>query len=657
MRAQSTPESRRPLWDRTPSEIIDNIMNSSDILTQYLNNRLTDIEIQQHATEIWNEAFRQEWPGDLTVLPSFGFPNAFTGLCYVHSKSMLNRLRLLRPDLDINNPGLLQDTLQVAFKNNTNFGWFPDDSAPVVALDLSDTIEPGGTQILVDSARESIQDNILRSLSASLIHISMRCCWVEDLEPYLTDNPLLMAKLAINNTHFDLLRYLVDTTKSLDLAMFPTGYYGFQPYLAITNNNNLDMFIYVHGEGCPVGMSLLAHAIIMGRLKILQYIHTSGMASRDQFLRTLAFGNDFRVLMDLDVWEWLLDTFCDQGFELCQWSPIASDINSARRIVSKLGFINYKILRMNAYHSSLEVFAYLWQHRSQPDPLAFLGITYAPEIHFLEVNVAIWRLIDLTHVQMFRFCSADVYRRAHANGKESIRRYYGNVELLQAIHEVCKCPGLRFSPGDMGFAVSVENMKALKFLHENRLEGCSQGAFLNCAGKGKLEFVKFLFDNRRGDCNLKTGLDLAVRAGHLDVVKYLVGKGEEVSLSSFNGCLKNGHIHTVKYLCEDALVPYEEAMNLAMKSGSLKLVRYLKQRFPFLKVKMQSLCDIFNKRYWDIKRHGAKLQMVDFIFSNCLDRFYVEKLYSSHWKERYWEHFDGKIVEYLMENEEKWRNH
>ncbi|KAJ3332575.1 hypothetical protein HDU76_013752, partial [Blyttiomyces sp. JEL0837] len=422
---KTSPYQPASIWDRIPSEIINAIINSSDILTRYLNNDLNDIQIQNHATEIWNEAFRQDWPGDLTLLPSFGVPSAFTGLYLVHSKSMLDQLRLLRPDLGITTPGLLEDTFQITFRNNTNFGWFPGDgSAPIVLLDFTDTVEPGRKTVFNHMLTP---DKVFTSLSKSLFHISVRNCWFEDLAMYITDNPIVMARYAIHGDHFRFLQYRVDTIKVVDLSKIVIGFPDINPYVAAAKHNNLDMFVYLHKKRCPVGnsldrRSLLTHLIDMGRLKILQYIHSSRMISSNQ------------------------------------------DFNSAKRIVAKLGTVNLQTLRMNAYKTSVEVFQYLWQHRSHPDPR-----TLRPDMHSLEADVAMLKLIDFRiNIENAYVCSVDAYRRAHENDRvpnchqEFVRVSIQsrNVGLLHAIHDVCKCPDLKFSFGDMDLALTLENREA-----------------------------------------------------------------------------------------------------------------------------------------------------------------------------------------------------
>ncbi|KAJ3331733.1 hypothetical protein HDU76_002348 [Blyttiomyces sp. JEL0837] len=643
----STSSRTSSLWDRIPSEIINIILNLSDIVTQYLNHHLTEIEFQQHATQIWHLAFREDWPGDLTLLPSLGFPTASSGLCLVHSKSMLSRLRFLRPDLDVETPGLVQDTFQVMIKDSTNFGWFTVNRPAVVALDLNDVVEPGGKPAFTQSHHEPV----FKALSSALIHISMRHCWFDELDSYINQNPISLAKLAINNDHLDFLKYLVDPTRTFPIPAGPVHHTNVQlsrdvsesePYFAAARNNNLDIFIYLHEEGCPVGNDMAKR---------------SGMIVRELCYRVVT--DDRGIVMDLDLWEWLLDTFCKYLFDICEWAPIAVNMDSAKRIVTKLGAVNFTILTMNAYKASMEVFSYLWQHRPQPGaPRFHRGIH-----HFdLDAEVAIWKLTDLTNVRNLRFCSAETYRRAHKDNIvpnchqtwiwEAVKA--DNLDLLQAIREVCKCPDLiSLNWNIINYpSRSWGNLEVVRFLHEHVSERCNERIFLDCALMGRLDLVKFLYEHGKGAYSLEAGLFSALRAGQLDVVKYLVEKGGKQNSAGFNKCVENGHLHTLKYLLEDVGVECTvDAITLAVKSGSLKLVRYLKEKFPNLKVTMDSLRGVMEKN----ERYGAKVQMVEFLlvhFADCLD---VEMVYSEEWKDRYWESFEERVVEYLMHNGEKLR--
>ncbi|KAJ3308320.1 hypothetical protein HDU76_004018 [Blyttiomyces sp. JEL0837] len=86
-------------WDRLPTEIKSNILKSSDPLTRYVNNDLTQKEIELYGTDIWKVAFKINYTGDLSKLPQTHFPNIHNGLKFVKSRSMYHRLCNLKPSL------------------------------------------------------------------------------------------------------------------------------------------------------------------------------------------------------------------------------------------------------------------------------------------------------------------------------------------------------------------------------------------------------------------------------------------------------------------------------------------------------------------------------------------------------------------------------
>ena len=70
------------------------------------------------------------------------------------------------------------------------------------------------------------------------------------------------------------------------------------------------------------------------------------------------------------------------------------------------------------------------------------------------------------------------------------------------------------------WAAKKGHLEIVKWLHENRTEGCTTAA-MNCAARnGHLEVVKWLHENRTEGCT-EWAMDLAAENGHLDVVKWL----------------------------------------------------------------------------------------------------------------------------------------
>jgi hypothetical protein len=85
-----------------PPELQNKILDSTDPLTQYINNHgaYSHVHIDRNhqlAIDIWKAVFKQEWEGDLSILPRH-LPNIHTGLRLVKTRTMYDRLCMEFPD-------------------------------------------------------------------------------------------------------------------------------------------------------------------------------------------------------------------------------------------------------------------------------------------------------------------------------------------------------------------------------------------------------------------------------------------------------------------------------------------------------------------------------------------------------------------------------
>lgn len=78
---------------------------------------------------------------------------------------------------------------------------------------------------------------------------------------------------------------------------------------------------------------------------------------------------------------------------------------------------------------------------------------------------------------------------------------------------------IRWSADAMDFAARLGQLNVIKFLHENRTEGCTTDAMDFAAMRGRLDIVKFLNENRAE--GYVYAMDRAATYGHFDIVKYL----------------------------------------------------------------------------------------------------------------------------------------
>src|SRR5436853_597171 len=72
----------------------------------------------------------------------------------------------------------------------------------------------------------------------------------------------------------------------------------------------------------------------------------------------------------------------------------------------------------------------------------------------------------------------------------------------------------------MNLADRNGHLEVVKWLHQNRKEGCSEWAMDHAAEYGHLEVVKWLHQNRTEGCTIRA-MNCAAENHHLEVVKWL----------------------------------------------------------------------------------------------------------------------------------------
>jgi len=102
----------------------------------------------------------------------------------------------------------------------------------------------------------------------------------------------------------------------------------------------------------------------------------------------------------------------------------------------------------------------------------------------------------------------------------------------------------------MNTASENGHLEIVKWLHENRTEGCTVYA-MNTAMNGHLEIVKFLHFNRTEGCTTYA-MNRAAKHGHLEVVKWLhENRSEGCTTYAMNKAANYGHLDVVKWLHEN----------------------------------------------------------------------------------------------------------
>jgi hypothetical protein len=92
----------------------------------------------------------------------------------------------------------------------------------------------------------------------------------------------------------------------------------------------------------------------------------------------------------------------------------------------------------------------------------------------------------------------------------------GRLDIVEWLH----LKGLNASTGAMDRAATDDHLKVVKFLNENRSEGCTLIAFRSAVRNNHLEVVQFLFEHRRADCT-EVSIDPVACKRSIELLKWL----------------------------------------------------------------------------------------------------------------------------------------
>jgi len=125
---------------------------------------------------------------------------------------------------------------------------------------------------------------------------------------------------------------------------------------------------------------------------------------------------------------------------------------------------------------------------------------------------------------------------------------HGDLEMVQYCHRI----HLEFTKDAMDLAAENGHLEIVKWLHENRTEGCTTNAMNSAARNGHLEMVQWLHamhtENRNEGCTVDT-MNLAAMNGHLEIVKWLhKHRNEGCTTGAMDWAAMNGHFEIVKWL-------------------------------------------------------------------------------------------------------------
>ncbi|OWY99947.1 hypothetical protein PHMEG_00028966 [Phytophthora megakarya] len=176
----------------------------------------------------------------------------------------------------------------------------------------------------------------------------------------------------------------------------------------------------------------------------------------------------------------------------------------------------------------------------------------------------------------------DNHRSLSHDGMIEEAARHGRLNILQYFHRIPHEDGYlpRFRNA-IDVAATDGHLSVVKWLHENRSDGCTYRAMNNSAGNGHLGVVKWLNANRSEGCTTRA-MDKAAGNGNLEVVKWLhENRSEGCSTKAMDLAAANGHLKILEWLyanrAEGCTV---KAFESALQNSHLRVAWWLHAHFP-----------------------------------------------------------------------------
>ena len=153
---------------------------------------------------------------------------------------------------------------------------------------------------------------------------------------------------------------------------------------------------------------------------------------------------------------------------------------------------------------------------------------------------------------------------------------HGHFQCLKYLHEEVKLP---LNGRMIDFAANRGHLEMIRYLVGKKCEGWEDGcldALSSAVYCGEVECLKYLHEEAKAPWDWNTAA-WAARNGHLHILEYLVErKYDELDEEACACAAMNGHLDCLKYLHETAKAPWdEEAVREAHKYNETECLQYL----------------------------------------------------------------------------------
>ncbi|EFA77948.1 hypothetical protein PPL_08593 [Heterostelium album PN500] len=261
----------------------------------------------------------------------------------------------------------------------------------------------------------------------------------------------------------------------------------------------------------------------------------------------------------LDVVEFLCENRSEGcGEEAINWAATVGNLSVVKYLHYKIGApCFYEALDMAATNGYLGLVKFL--HYNRTEGCSTSAIDGAARNGHLEI-------LKFLHFNRTEGCTTGAFDNAARNGHLDILKFLheyrdegcsvmaangaafeGHLDVIEHLH----IWNVEFTIGAMTNAAVNGHVGIVKFLHENRNEGCQQSTLADSARKGHLEVVKFIHYNR-SECWTGNALEGAIECSKFEVAEFLHSKRIEGVTNSFiTKVLKDGDLCKLKFIVEN----------------------------------------------------------------------------------------------------------
>ncbi|EFA84884.1 hypothetical protein PPL_01877 [Heterostelium album PN500] len=152
--------------------------------------------------------------------------------------------------------------------------------------------------------------------------------------------------------------------------------------------------------------------------------------------------------------------------------------------------------------------------------------------------------------------------------------FHGKLDVLKYLH----AKRMNCTVSAMNYAAMSNQLEIVKFLQENRSEGCNSVALEHAAGSGFLDMIESLYWYQPENLT-SLSISHSVASGQLSVVKFLLLVGSHLFIGDeIKTAAAYGHLSIVKYLFDNQLIHREiidQTLKQAIVEGKTKIKNYL----------------------------------------------------------------------------------